>query len=333
MEKIRCFDSHFHIIDDKFPLFSNQGYLPSRYTFEDYESQTRADPLLEITGGAVVSGSFHKFDQGYLFNALRTLNGSTDTRGFVGVAQLEAIDDKLCSELYAAGVRAARFNIARGVIPVANQSRDSRDSEGEYASLSRLSEHLFRTFGWHSEFYLDTKLLEVEGEGELLTAVLRNLPGPITIDHCGLSSSGSRALLELIRSRELGGKDTYVKLTGFGRFQGSAGELRALLQTLLRLHPTRLLFATDLPGTRAPRAFDRGDVELLLSCICDVYPPSSSSSSPSPSSARKVEVEVEVEVSEQRRVQALVFYENAVRLYRPNGDTHPPPRSHRARLG
>jgi predicted TIM-barrel fold metal-dependent hydrolase len=129
--------------------------------------------------------------------------------------------------------------------------------------------------------------------------VLCALPGPVSIDHCGLSSSGSRALLELIRIREADRKDTYVKLTGFSRFQGSTDELRALLQTLLRLHPTKLLFATDLPGTRAPRAFDRQDVELVLSCIRDVHP-----SAP----------------SEQRRLQALVFYENGMRLYQPKRD-------------
>ena len=30
------FDAHFHIIDPRFPLVPNRGYLPDRYTVSDY---------------------------------------------------------------------------------------------------------------------------------------------------------------------------------------------------------------------------------------------------------------------------------------------------------
>ena len=52
---VRIFDSHFHVIDPRFPLTPNHGYLPDAFTVEEYKERT-AD--LPIVGGAVVSGSF-----------------------------------------------------------------------------------------------------------------------------------------------------------------------------------------------------------------------------------------------------------------------------------
>ena len=47
------FDAHFHIIDPRFPLVANDGYLPEAYTCGMYREAAQA---LGITGGAVVSG-------------------------------------------------------------------------------------------------------------------------------------------------------------------------------------------------------------------------------------------------------------------------------------
>ncbi len=58
------------------------------------------------------------------------------------MTQLETIDDELCSELDKAGVRAVRFNVARGVLAVANcnQSRSCRDLNGAQKLTSALTE-------------------------------------------------------------------------------------------------------------------------------------------------------------------------------------------------
>ena len=61
------FDSHFHIIDRRFPLVPNQGYLPDDFTCEDYRKRTSK---IALKGGAVVSGSFQALDQSYLVDAL-----------------------------------------------------------------------------------------------------------------------------------------------------------------------------------------------------------------------------------------------------------------------
>ena len=101
------FDAHLHVIDPRFPLVPNRGYLPNPFTAEDY--MERAAPL-GVVGGAVVSGSSQAFDQTYLLDALERLGPS-----FVGVTQLPgSVSDEQILRLHAARVRAVRFNFYRG---------------------------------------------------------------------------------------------------------------------------------------------------------------------------------------------------------------------------
>ena len=69
-QDLSVFDAHLHIIDPRFPLTPNNGYLPDAFTCSDYRAQTAH---LNITGGTVVSGSFQGMDQRYLEDALKTL--------------------------------------------------------------------------------------------------------------------------------------------------------------------------------------------------------------------------------------------------------------------
>ena len=66
----RLFDSHFHIIDHRFPIVSNQGYTPPHFPLEAYLAQAKP---LGVIAGAVVSGSFQANDQSYLIDALGKL--------------------------------------------------------------------------------------------------------------------------------------------------------------------------------------------------------------------------------------------------------------------
>ena len=76
---------------------------------------------------------------------------------------------------------------------------------------------------------------------------LRALPR-LVVDHLGLDAEALPVL------RRLG---CMVKATGFGRVDLDVeGTLRAL-------DPDRLLFGTDLPGTRALRPFERANLELV----------------------------------------------------------------------
>ena len=92
------FDAHFHVIDPRFPLVANNGFLPQPF---DAASYRRAATELNVTGGAVVSGSFQAFDQTYLEAALAELGP-----GFVGVTQLPAeVSDAEILRLDALGIR------------------------------------------------------------------------------------------------------------------------------------------------------------------------------------------------------------------------------------
>lgn len=292
MSKIRCFDCHFHIIDDRFPLYRNQGFLPSNFLLNDYTSQIVADPRIDVVSGAIVSASYQKFDQTYLVDALKKLNnfGDKTVHGkFVGVTQLESLDDDFCMMLDDVGVRAIRFNLARGVTIDVNE-------------ISCFANHLHQRFGWHAEFYLDTSLLH---EDKIFMELLCTLPTTISIDHCGLTARGQTALLELMQRRHKEGRLTYVKLTGFGRYQGTQQELETVLEALLTLYPRYVMFATDLPCTRAQRPYMPADVELLLQCLANVYR----------------------DIAEQQVVIEQVFYRNAMTLYSPDVSKKPVERS------
>jgi predicted TIM-barrel fold metal-dependent hydrolase len=227
----RVFDGHLHIIDPRFPLIPNKGYLPDPFTVEDYLEKTKT---LDVVGGAVISGSFQAFDQDYLVDALERLGPS-----FVGVTQLPAtVADEEVLRLHAAGVRAVRFNLYRGGSESLNQ-------------LERLALRVHDLVGWHAELYVDSKDLPE------LEARLAALPR-VTIDHLGMARDCYPALLRLV---ERGAK---AKATGFGRVRLNVPEA---LREITAVDPGALIFGTDLPGTRAERPFEEADVELILESL------------------------------------------------------------------
>ena len=163
------FDSHFHIIDRRFPLVPNNGYLPDDLTCSDYRSQLSA---YDLRGGAVVSGSFQAFDQSCLLDALHTLGPL-----FVGVTQLPAtVTDQEILDLDGGGVRAVRFNLKRG------GSEDVRH-------LDAMARRVHELAGWHVELYVDSR--ELDG----LFDTLADLPA-VSIDHLGLVTGRFRDAAE-----------------------------------------------------------------------------------------------------------------------------------------
>ncbi len=225
---MRVFDSHFHIIDSAFPLVPSQGYLPDEYTHQHYLADTKP---YELVGGAVVSGSFQQFDQGYLVHALEQLGS-----GFVGVTQLpHTVSDGELSRLHQCGVRALRFNVNRG---------GSEDLEHLHAFAMRVYEML----GWHVELYIHAKQLAP------IKDTLLKLPA-VSIDHLGLGKEGFRDLLDLVES------GVKVKATGFGRVDFDVAQA---LKDIVSANPNALMFGTDLPCTRAPRPYCHEDFQLVM---------------------------------------------------------------------
>jgi len=233
MSPFKIFDSHFHIIDKRFPLVANEGYLPNEFTCEDYLGCTKS---IHLAGGAIVSGSFQAFDQTYLIDALQQLGPC-----FVGVTQMpESVSDQEVLELHEVGVRAVRFNLKRG-------------GSEKVEHLERLARRVYELAGWHVELYVNSKDLPA------LFNTLAHLPA-VSIDHLGLSKRGFDVLLALV---ELG---AHVKATGFGRVDF---DVKGALKEICSANPHSLMFGTDLPSTRATRPYSDEDLLLIPETLGD----------------------------------------------------------------
>lgn len=233
LKRFPLFDSHFHIIDSRFPLTPNNGYLPDDQTCSSYLSQLSG---YDLRGGAVVSGSFQAFDQSYLLDALHTLGPS-----FVGVTQLPAnTPDQEILDLNDAGVRAVRFNLKRG-------------GSEEIRHLESMARRVHELAGWHVELYVDSR--ELDG----LFDTLVSLPA-VSIDHLGLAQEGFGTLLRLAE------RGVRVKATGFGRVDF---DVPAALRALYAANPQTLMFGSDLPSTRAPRPYCDDDFALVAETLGD----------------------------------------------------------------
>jgi predicted TIM-barrel fold metal-dependent hydrolase len=227
----RIFDDRFHVVDPRFPLVANQGYLPPAFTVDDYSEVAKP---LGVIAGAVVSGSFQAMDQTYLVDALARLGPA-----YVGVTQLPAnAADADMIELNRRGVRAIRFNLHRG----GSEAIDA---------LDEMARRVHNLVGWHVEFYSDARELAD------IVAQLVALP-QIVIDHLGMSSEGLPILLKLV---EAGAR---VKATGFGRV---SLDVAAALKAIASVNPHALVFGTDLPSTRARRPFAPSDIDLVLDVL------------------------------------------------------------------
>ena len=231
IKKMKLFDAHFHIIDSRFPLVPNNGFLPDEFTCADYLERMKGYTLL---GGVIVSGSFQSFDQSYLTEALTRLGPA-----FVGVTQLpENVSNEELLRLNSLGVRAVRFNLHRG------------GSEDVHC-LERMAKRVHEIVGWHVELYADAK--ELAG----LRGLIASLPS-VSIDHLGLSAEGFPTL---VRLAEHGVK---IKATGFGR--GNLA-VKDALRDIYSANPNSLLFGTDLPSTRAARPYADEDFLLVIETL------------------------------------------------------------------
>ncbi len=230
------FDAHLHIVDPAYPLVENNGFLPDPFTVADYRERIAG---LGVEGGAIVSGSFQAFDQGYLIAALRALGPA-----YVGVTQIPAdTTDERILALHDAGVRAVRFNAARG-------------GSASLDDLDRLARRVHDLAGWHTELYIDARDL-ADGLGDRIAA----LPA-VSIDHLGMHEDGLANLLRLVE------RGVKVKATGFGRIEADPA---AAIRAIMAVDPTALMIGTDLPSTRARRPFHDEDLELVERALDAAY--------------------------------------------------------------
>ncbi|WPD23829.1 MAG: amidohydrolase family protein [Candidatus Electrothrix scaldis] len=230
-DEFALFDSHFHIIDPLYPLVPNNGYVPEPFTHANYLARLSNYNLI---GGAIVSGSFQAFDQGYLLSALESLGS-----GFVGVTQLPySTSDEYIVKLHASGVKALRFNLYRG-------------GSETLEHMVSMANRIYELVGWHIELYVDSTDLEH------LFSTLIQLPS-VSIDHLGMRKSGFTHLLKLAEN------GVKIKATGFGRIDFDATQ--AIVE-LYNANPDSLMFGTDLPSTRAQVPFQDSDFSKVADAL------------------------------------------------------------------
>jgi len=221
------FDAHFHIFDPRFPIRSNDGYTPPAQTVAGYLDEARP---LGIKSGVVVASSFQGYHQAWLKDALTKLGSE-----WVGVTQVpKTISDAEIIALTRNGVRGVRFDLFRG-------------DDSSMADIIALSKRVHDIAGWHLELYVDALLLKSQ------VSRLSQLP-TLVIDHLGMSTAGLPVLLELVAA------GVRVKASGFGRV---VMDVPDALEQIARINPNALMFGSDMPSTRAKRAFQPTDIDLV----------------------------------------------------------------------
>lgn len=228
----KLFDVHFHIIDPKYPLDRNNGFLPDAYTAPDYLEELKRlhiDPV----GGVVVSGSFQGYHQEYFKAAFDALG-----ENYVGITQVKSdMSDQELDKLNQLGIRGIRFNIFRGLTVTPNE-------------MKQLSDRVYDRLGWSTEFYLDLSKADDE------TVNLIKSCHKASVDHLGMMKCTDKL-------KDLLSAGVPVRVTGFGRIQYSRLDLVKLLPDLYQENPDGLMFGTDLPSTRARYRFATQDIELV----------------------------------------------------------------------
>lgn len=157
----------------------------------------------------------------------------------MGVTQLPfSVSDETILALNERRVRAVRFNLKRG-------------GSEEVRHLASMASRVYDIAKWHVELYVDSVDLPA------LYPTLVRLPA-VSIDHLGLSGSEFKTLRKLVEN------GVKVKATGFSRIDFSVTEA---LRDLYHANPCALMFGTDLPSTRAPRAYTDADFHLVIETL------------------------------------------------------------------
>ena len=237
--RVAVFDAHLHVIDPRFPLVANQGYVPDPFTVADYRAATAG---LNITGGAVVAGSF----QGGSDPSVSAQSATVPVRR--GQTPL-ALGVGWWMRWNGSGPASSVWSSCTAVWATRRSSSSMPRACGRCASTctvaatldERLALRVHELAGWHAEVYAGGRELA------RLEDRLRALPR-LSIDHLGLDRDALPVLQRL---------GAMVKATGFGRVDLDVAA------TLRAIDPAKLMFGTDLPGTRARRPFEPADLELV----------------------------------------------------------------------
>lgn len=243
-----------HIVDpDHYPLASNAVYKPSRHTVAQavaFEASVGASNIV------IVQPSIYGNNNSCLLDALRTL-GPSQARGVVAFDPDE-ITPATLREWHELGVRGVRLNL---------QSTGQTIPQHEMVAALRRYADIVRPLGWVVQLYIPLEMVT------LLEQIMPTLDVRICIDHMGspkfpssgdpLGVEGFGALVRLLQ-----GGQTYVKMSApyrMSKHQDYISDAEAMAREMLRVAPTRVVFATDWPHTR----FEGLDIRPWIGSVMD----------------------------------------------------------------
>lgn len=240
-------DSHMHIVGDaqRYPLSPAAVYRPSGHSISQavaFETSVGAKNVV------IVQPSIYGHDNSCLLDALRVL-GPGRARGVVAFDP-ETTPIGTLREWHELGVRGVRLNI---------RSTGDAISHQEMEAVLRRYADAVRPLGWVVQLYIPMHMVRA------VAHIVPDLGVRICIDHLGApelstcsvladaprdpySLEGFDSLVRLLR-----GGNTYIKMSAPYRLSSSDDYIRdiePLAREILRVAPSRVVFATDWPHTR-----------------------------------------------------------------------------------
>jgi 2-pyrone-4,6-dicarboxylate lactonase len=247
-------DTHFHVFGPPHlvPFSEDRPYTPPSAPVEHYLGMCR---VLGVERGVLAQPIVHGFDNRQVFHTLARGEG----RLRAVVRNNPDLSEPELRKLNDAGVRGLRFTFTERL--------HGTFDERQLAGLLRKVEPLH----WILDFHIDPADIERYAE------ILRRLPLPVIIDHCGSVNEGSgihqaglRALLDLAEEKHI-----WVKIAAHDRalHRGARYEdVVSVVQALVRRCPERLMWGTDWPHPYVYRHGEMPNDGDLINMMLDFAP-------------------------------------------------------------
>jgi len=226
-----AWDSHVHVIDDRFPMSLSRPYTPKQATLDELLAFHHS---IGISHACIVSVSVYGPSNPSITSALS--DPKLKSRGRAVVAIPTTFPDAELDAMHALGVRGIRYNLAVTKARI-DKAAFEADLKAYAAKLKRLD--------WVIQLFVTLDQVA------LIADVVPGLDVDVVIDHLGApdwqkdprEQNGYHELLELLRK-----KHVYVKLSGIYRFEGEKMPgLDEYIREIIKAGRSQVVFGSDWP--------------------------------------------------------------------------------------
>ncbi|KAG9258172.1 amidohydrolase [Emericellopsis atlantica] len=235
-----AWDSHMHVIDNRYPLAPDAAYRPNTFTVHDAQ---RFEAGVGIRNIVLVQPSIYGHDNSCMLDALQAL-GSHRARAVVAFDPETTSHEQLLA-WHEMGVRGVRLNIC---------SYGKQVEPGDIERLLRQYADAVRPLNWVVQVYIPMALISQ------LEPIVPTLNVRFCIDHLGQPDLDDATTCDPYQipgfaslARLLQGGHVFVKLSAPYRLSrlDDQRDLEPVAKEVIRLGgKSRVVFATDWPHTR-----------------------------------------------------------------------------------